>query len=75
MPPIPFADNFLAGSIISLLFPILLLIGIAIWYVFGVRRFEGSGRSSESRIADGAGEAAPVVQPPADAGVSRGGSA
>lgn len=33
MPPIPFADNFLAGSIISLLMPVGLLIAIAIWYV------------------------------------------
>jgi hypothetical protein len=74
MPSIPFADNFLAGSIISLLFPILLLIAIAIWYVFGVRRFEGSRPSSESRIADGAPDAAPV-QPPADAGATGGGSA
>jgi hypothetical protein len=36
--PIPLADNFLAGSIISLLFPILLLIAIAVWYLVAVRR-------------------------------------
>jgi hypothetical protein len=40
--PVTFADNFLAGSIISLLFPVLLLVAIAVWYVFGVRRFSGS---------------------------------
>jgi hypothetical protein len=37
MPPIPFADNFLAGSIISLLFPILLLIAIVAWYLIAVK--------------------------------------
>ena len=45
MPPIPFADNFLAGSIISLLFPIGLLIAIAVWYLVGVRRFDGMPRA------------------------------
>jgi hypothetical protein len=29
---IPFADNFLAGSLLSLLLPIGLLIAIAIWF-------------------------------------------
>ena len=38
MPPIPFADNFLAGSLLSLLLPIGLLIALAIWYVLAVRR-------------------------------------
>jgi hypothetical protein len=47
MPPIPFADNFLAGSIISLLFPIGLLIAIAVWYLLGIRRFDGSPRAPE----------------------------
>ncbi len=37
MPSIPIA-SFLAGSLESLLFPILLLIGIGIWYVVSVRR-------------------------------------
>jgi hypothetical protein len=38
MPSIPFADNFLAGSIISLLLPACLLSAIALWYIFTVRR-------------------------------------
>ena len=38
MPPIPYADNFLAGSIITLLLPIGLLIAIAIWYVLAIKR-------------------------------------
>ena len=47
MPPIPFADNFLAGSIISLLFPILLLVAVAVWYLVAVRRFDGAGSRPE----------------------------
>jgi hypothetical protein len=38
MPTIPFADNFLAGSIISLLLPVGLLIVISVWYWRAVRR-------------------------------------
>ncbi len=38
MPPIPFADNFLAGSLLTILLPIGLLIAIAIWYLLAVRR-------------------------------------
>jgi hypothetical protein len=35
---IPFADNFLAGSVLSLVMPTGLLIAIAVWYVIAVRR-------------------------------------
>jgi hypothetical protein len=38
MPPIPPATEFLAGSLISLLIPIALLIGLAIWLVRVVSR-------------------------------------
>jgi hypothetical protein len=38
MPTIPFADNFLAGSLITLLMPACLLIAIAIWYVRALGR-------------------------------------
>ena len=34
---LPFADNFLAGSLLSLLLPVGLLIAIAIWYVAVMR--------------------------------------
>jgi hypothetical protein len=37
MPPLLFADNFLAGSLLTLLLPIGLLIAIAVWYVRTVR--------------------------------------
>jgi hypothetical protein len=35
---IAFADNFLAGSLLTLLMPTLLLTALAIWYVIAVRR-------------------------------------
>lgn len=38
MPAILFADNFLAGSLLTLLMPTLLLSAIAVWYVRTVRR-------------------------------------
>ena len=38
MPTIPFADNFLAGSIISLVMPVALLIAIAVWYTISIKR-------------------------------------
>ncbi len=38
MPSILFADNFLAGSLLSLLMPVCLLIAIALWYVRFARR-------------------------------------
>ena len=38
MSPVLFADNFLAGSLLSLLMPTGLLIAIAVWYVLAVKR-------------------------------------
>jgi hypothetical protein len=38
MAPLPFADNFLAGSLLTLLMPTLLLSAIAVWYVLSVKR-------------------------------------
>jgi hypothetical protein len=34
----PLATNFLAGSIISLLLPVLLLIAIVVWYAVAIKR-------------------------------------
>jgi len=49
MPTIPFADNFLAGSLLTILMPTLLLSAIAIWYVLAVKRVpEDTPRSSPS---------------------------
>jgi hypothetical protein len=42
MSTIPFADHFLAGSILSLLLPVGLLIVIALWYVIAVSRLPGA---------------------------------
>jgi hypothetical protein len=38
MPAPPFADNFLAGSLLTIVLPLGLLIAIAVWYVVAVRR-------------------------------------
>jgi hypothetical protein len=44
---IPFADNFLAGSLLSLLLPVGLLIAIAIWLTRTITRLPGNpGKSS-----------------------------
>jgi hypothetical protein len=37
MPPIPFADSFNAGAVLTLALPIGLLIAIAIWYLVAIR--------------------------------------
>jgi hypothetical protein len=37
LPSIPIASSFLAGSLLSLLLPILLLIGLVIWYAKTIR--------------------------------------
>jgi hypothetical protein len=38
MSPVLFADNFLAGSLLTILMPTGLLIAIAIWYLLALRR-------------------------------------
>ncbi len=37
MPPPPFAVNFLAGSLLTILVPALLLIAVVAWFVFESR--------------------------------------
>ena len=37
MPPILFADNFLASSLLTILLPLGLLLGLLVWYVTVVR--------------------------------------
>jgi hypothetical protein len=46
MPVIPFADNFLAGAIISLVIPAGLLVAVVIWYHLQVRRVPGPQRAT-----------------------------
>jgi hypothetical protein len=64
MPPIPFADNFLAGSIISLLLPVGLLIAVTIWYWVAVRRIPEE--SEAPKPGKGAGEPAAGATPAAE---------
>jgi hypothetical protein len=45
---IPFADNFLAGSVLSLVMPVGLLIAIAVWYLIAVRRVPSDTPESSS---------------------------
>ncbi len=41
--PIPLASSFLAGSLLSLILPIALLIGLVVWYMKAIRKVpEGS---------------------------------
>jgi hypothetical protein len=44
-----FADDFLAGSLLSLLLPLCLLIVIAIWYVHFARRAPDTHPSSPAQ--------------------------
>lgn len=48
MPPILFADNFLAGSLLSLLLPVGLLIALAVWYVRFVMRTPDTSPASST---------------------------
>ncbi|MDQ6607043.1 MAG: hypothetical protein M3Z06_10925 [Actinomycetota bacterium] len=67
MPQIPFAD-FLAGSLLSLLLPIGLLIAIAIWYVLAVKRVpEGTTKPLPPPLPASdlpSGQAVPPADPP-----------
>ena len=66
MPPIPFADNFLAGSLITFLLPVGLLIAIAIWYVLAVRHVpEETPTSSAALPPSEVVAAAAPAEPPA----------
>ena len=62
-----FADDFLAGSLLSLLLPVCLLIAIAFWYVAFARRAQDTHPSSPSLPAPdvvvAAGDAADQPQP------------
>jgi hypothetical protein len=60
MPSISFA-SFLAGSLLSLLMPVLLLIGLVVWYVVAIRRVPGGGTSERSDRNPAAGVADPSV--------------
>ena len=79
MPPLPIADSFLAGSILSLLMPVLLLIGLVTWYLVAIKHV-GGRRSKQAEPAAAAADresdapAAPVAsaQAPATGGPTSG---
>jgi hypothetical protein len=68
MTPLPLAD-FLAGSLLSLLLPIAVLIALTVWYVVVVRRrFAGDpGDPSEADVplTDASHATAGISNPPA----------
>jgi hypothetical protein len=51
MPAVPIAA-FLAGSLLSLLLPVLLLIGLVVWYWWVVERVPGPSDETSSSPAD-----------------------
>ena len=67
MPAIPVA-TFLAGSLLSLLLPVCLLIALTVWYVWFVRRVpettDGRDPGSPPRPADPAPGASPEAGGP-----------
>lgn len=48
MPQIPFADNFLASSLLTILMPLGLLIALLLWYIWAARRVPETPESSPS---------------------------
>jgi hypothetical protein len=48
MPLIPFANNFLAGSLITLLIPVGMFIVIAIWFTRTARRVNPPGQTGDA---------------------------
>ena len=65
---IAFADNFLAGSLLTLLMPTLLLTALAIWYVIAVRRVpkdtpEASSTPPPPEVVSAAGDDVNEVTP------------
>lgn len=67
MPSIPFADNFLAGSLLTILMPLGLLIALGVWYHLAIRRFRGETPASPSSRRPPA-PASPPPEPPAGPG-------
>jgi hypothetical protein len=71
MPPLLLADSFLAGSLLTILLPLGVLIAIAIWYVLAVKRVpkdtpESSPALPGPEVVEAAGPAAVAEVTPAD---------
>jgi hypothetical protein len=74
MPPILFAD-FLAGSLLSLLLPVCLLIALAVWYVHFARHSTADTSPASATLppsemvaaaADAVDEVEPAGPPPGE---------
>jgi hypothetical protein len=59
---ISFADNFLAGSLLTLLMPTILLSVIAIWYVRSARKMPSESQPART-AAPAPGESEPPPPP------------
>ncbi|HET9104230.1 MAG TPA: hypothetical protein VFN55_12830 [Solirubrobacteraceae bacterium] len=60
--PLLLADNFLAGSLLSLLLPALLLVAVALWFAYSYRHIyddipESSAALPSAEVLDAAVEA------------------
>lgn len=70
MPPLPFAVNFLAGSLLTILVPALLLIAVIAWFTLELRRVPADtpesalARPSREVLAAGAEAGIESAQPP-----------
>jgi hypothetical protein len=74
MAMIVFADNFFAGSLLSLLLPVCLLIALAVWYVHFVRHSPADTSPASSTLppaevvaaADDVDQVEPAGSPPGE---------
>jgi hypothetical protein len=57
---IPIA-SFLAGALLSLLLPVLLLIALTVWYIAFIRRVPETGEPEPARAAANPGPDAPAA--------------
>ncbi len=58
---IPFADNFLAGAVLSLVLPTALLVAMVIWYHLQVRRVPGTKATPRGATPDNPPAANPAT--------------
>jgi hypothetical protein len=54
MTSIPVASSFLAGSILSLLLPVLIFLALLVWYLKFIRRVPDTVDGSKAEAAGGA---------------------
>jgi hypothetical protein len=66
---LPFADSFQAGAVLTIVLPLALLISLAVWYAFAVRRVPEARESSlatpEPEVVEAAGPAVTADVTPA----------